>query len=438
MLEPMKSAPLAPLVPEADLEGARGDFLEAVRRGHERYGKLFRLKFGRTEMYIVCHPEFAYDVLVKRKDSFAKLGAGKAKTGLARVLGSGLLTNTDTESWFAQRRIVQPFFHKNRVARWGELCVRKTESLINNWHDSEQLVVDIADAMMCLVRTIMMQIVFSLEPSSNVTIDVPLSLATNSAKQLREVNAVLDEQVYSLIERRRHDREGGKQFEDVLELLLNAQDADTGKGMSDVQIRDELLTLFAAGHETTANALAWTLYALANAPNEAEKLRDELGNVLAKRAPAVKDLAQLPYTKAVFQEGLRLYPTIPSAPRVALRSCELGGYAVPEGTKIFVSIYAIHRHPAFWSKRNSFYPERFLRGAALQRAYMPFGLGQRVCIGQNLALLIGQLVLATLVPHLALERLPDQAVQPKVSISLGTRYGMKMRLKWLTHDNPQS
>ena len=234
----------------------------------------------------------------------------------------------------------------------------------------------------------------------------------------------------ALIERRRHERKLGKSFGDVLELLLNAQDTDTGAVMSDLHIRDELLTLFAAGHETTANALAWTLYALANAPREAESLRGELEEVLAKRAANVKDLAKLPYTKAVFQEGLRLYPTIPSAPRVALKDCELGGYAIPEGAKVFVSIYAIHRHPQFWSERNTFRPERFLNGTSLQKAYMPFGLGGRVCIGQNLAMLIGQLVLATLAQHIRFEPLPEYSVQPKVSISLGARYGVKLRLRW--------
>ena len=127
----------APLVPEADLQGTRGDFLEAVRRGHDRYGDLFRLKFARSDIYMACHPDLAYEVLVKCKDGFAKLGA-KAKTGLTRVLGNGLLTNTDTESWFAQRRRLQPFFHKNQVATWGSLCVQETEKLLGQWRTSDK------------------------------------------------------------------------------------------------------------------------------------------------------------------------------------------------------------------------------------------------------------------------------------------------------------
>lgn len=420
---------LPPLVPEIDLRGARGDFLEAIRRGHESYGDLFRLRFGRNGLYIVCHPDTAYEVLVRRKNLFAKLGAGSAKTGLARVLGEGLLTNTDTESWFTQRRILQPFFHRAAIARWGRICTETAERNLEKWRGSGASVMDVAESILELVGEIMMQIVFSAGPEDGSPLKVPLNAATDSAKKVRALNAQLDKQVYTLIKRRRREREQGKKFGDILELLLDAQDADTGAMLSDRQVRDELLTLFAAGHETTAHALAWAFYVIAAAPDEAARLRGELNKVLGERLPSVNDLADLPYTKAVFQEGLRLYPTIPSAPRVVLEACSLGGYTLPKGAKVFVSIYAIHRHPDFWIEPNTFCPERFLEGAA-QRAYMPFGLGGRVCIGQHLALLIGQLVLASLTKQLELELLPEK-VQPKVSISLGTRYGMNMRLKWL-------
>lgn len=386
------------------------DFLLSLGQGFREHGNIFRLKFGSSDSYVVAHPDLAYEILVKQKDKFSKLGS---EAGLARVLGKGILTNADYESWFAHRRVLQSAFHKEAVVTWTKAIQKAGERCLQRWQAlPENSVVDVAEEMLQVTQGLLYEIIFSLSPddAKKYPISLPLTLATRRGSVVREAKRTVDESIYALIANRREDK---KEVGDVLELLLTAKDADTGATMTDEEIRDELATVFAAGHDTTSYALTWTLYLLAQHSEVLRRLQQEVD---AGESSA--------YTVATFKEGLRLFPTIPSIPRIALQDVTLAGFDIPEGAKLFSSIYLIHRHPEFWQDAAFFKPERFLE-VSQPKAYLPFGLGERYCLGKNLAMLQGQMLLAMFVKEFDYG-LVDGHVQPKVTVSLFPRDGMKM------------
>jgi cytochrome P450 len=399
------------------------DFLVLLEQAHRECGDVFRLQFGNNDTYVVAHPDLAYEVLVKQKENFSKLGS---EAGLARVLGKGILTNADYSSWFAHRRVLQPAFHKDAVALWPQFIQDAGKRLIECWRRlPEYSVVDMAEEMLAATHEILYKLVFSLnaEEAKEYPIFIPLTLATRKTSLVREAKQRIDKVVYALIAKRRVEMLRGKTFGDLLELLLTAKDADTGATMTDEEIRDELATVFAAGHDTTSYALTWTLYLLLNNPNVLAKLKREVDAV---DRISLKALESLPYTLATFKEGLRLYPTIPSIPRLALQNTTLAEFEIPKNAKLFISIYLIHRHEDFWQDAPSFKPERFLE-VSQPKAYIPFGLGERYCLGKNLAMLQGQLLLAMFVKAFDYS-LVDTNIQPKVTVSLFPRDGMKVKV----------
>jgi cytochrome P450 len=401
------------------------DFLLLLEQAHRECGDVFRLKFGHNETYVLAHPDLAYEVLVKQKDICSKLGS---EAGLARVLGKGILTNAHYDSWFSHRRVLQGVFHKEAARGWREFIQHAGERLIERWQGfPERSVVDVAEEMLDTTHDILYKLVFSLSPSEAKAypIFLPLTLATRRNSLVREAKQRVDAVIYRLIAKRREEMSQGKTFGDLLETLLTAKDAATGETMTGEEIRDELATVFAAGHDTTSYALTWTLYLLSQNPDVLQRLRQELKDIKDIHATG---LESLPYTLATFKEGLRLYPTIPSVPRIALKATRLAGFEIPEGSRVFLSLYLIHRHPQFWQEANRFRPERFL-DTAQPKAYIPFGLGERYCLGKNLAMLQGQLLLAMIVKHFYFSLAPDVEVKPKVTVSLFPREGMKMTLK---------
>jgi cytochrome P450 len=400
------------------------DFLLTLEQAHKECSDVFRLKFGNNETYVLAHPDLAYEVLVRQKDNYSKLGS---EAGLARVLGKGVLTNADYDSWFSHRRVLQGMFHKEAANVWAQFIQDAGERLIERWQTlPENSVIDIAEEMLGVTHEILYKLVFSLNPheAKAYPIFLPLTLATRRNSLVREAKQKVDKAIYALIAKRREAMTQGKIFGDLLDLLLKSKDAGTGAVMSDEEIRDELATVFAAGHDTTSYALTWTLYLLAQNPDALRKLQQELGHV---QSIDVSRLESLPYTLATFKEGLRLYPTIPSVPRIALKDTVVAGFEIPEGSRLFLSLYLIHRHEDFWQDSGSFRPERFLE-AAHPKAYLPFGLGERYCLGKNLAMLQGHLLLAMMVKHSNFSLFPGFEVKPKVTVSLFPRDGLKMQL----------
>jgi cytochrome P450 len=399
------------------------DFLVLLEQAHRECGDVFRLKFGNNDTYVVAHPDLAYEILVKQKEKYSKLGS---EAGLARVLGKGILTNADYESWFTHRRVLQGAFHKDAVAMWAQFIQNAGERLIERWQKlPQESLIDIAEEMLAVTHRILYKIVFSLdaEEVEEYPIFLPLTLATRKTSLVREAKQKVDSVIYALIAKRREEMSKGKTFGDLLEFLLEAKDADTGATMMDEEIRDELATVFAAGHDTTSYALTWTLYLLLQNPDVLAKLKREVDAV---EMISLRTLESLPYTLATFKEGLRLYPTIPSIPRLAFQDTMLGEFEILKDAKLFISIYLIHRHADFWQDAALFRPERFLE-ISQPKAYIPFGLGERYCLGKNLAMLQGQLLLALLVKAFAYS-LIDTNVQPKVTVSLFPREGMKMKV----------
>jgi len=256
---------------------------------------------------------------------------------------------------------------------------------------------------------------------------LPTWVPTRTNREFGRAKAHIDDLVYALIEERRKE---GCHRDDLLDVLLCANDTETGLSLSDEQIRDELITIFSAGHETTANALSWTWYLLATHPAACVKMRQEVDGVLADRRATVGDIPRLTYTRAVFEEALRLYPPAPAVQRRAVTATTLAGQPIPAGSIVVISIRNLHRHPECWHQPDQFEPDRFTTGtqpAAHRLAYMPFGAGPRTCVGNQFAVVEAVLLLAMIAQRYDLMLVPGQSVESELAITLRPRNGILMR-----------
>jgi cytochrome P450 len=410
----------------------RRDILGFYTRCARDYGDVAYFRFGRKPIYLLSHPDLVEEVLVTQNQRFVKNYLLRLLTPL---LGNGLLMS-EGSFWLRQRRLAQPAFHKNRVAAYGAAMVAFTERMLAQWQSGEQR--DIHHEMMKLTLAIAAKTLFDVDVQ-NEAVDVgaaldvvrrdfsarmgsiwpiPTSWPTPGNIRLRRAVRRLDRIIYRYIdERRRASHEGN----DLLSLLLNARDEDDGSQMTDQQLRDEAMTIFLAGHETTAIAMSWTWYLLARHPEAEAKLVAELADVLAGRSPTVEDLPRLRYTEMVVAEALRLYPPAYVIGREAAEPAEVGGYAVPPGTTLLISQWVIHRDSRFFENPDRFHPERWADGLAQRLpkyAYFPFGGGPRVCIGNTFALQEAVLLLASIAPrfHFTLESAEPVRTQPTVTL----------------------
>jgi cytochrome P450 len=346
-----------------------------------------------------------------------------------------------------QRRLVQPAFHANRIASYAGVMVDYTLDRMAGWRPGA--VLDIDDVMMRLTMDIVSKTLFDAEVSSQanevgeaintlqaLTVEdfkagymLPVWVPTRRNRQIRRATRSVDVTVNQFI---RDRRESGEDKGDLLSMLLMAQDEDDGSVMTDRQVRDEAATLFAAGHETTSNALTWTWYLLSQNPHVERKLHDELDRVLGGRPPALADLKDLSYTEMVVKEALRLYPPAwVLMNRISFEPIQLNGFRIDPGDWIWVCPYITHRNPGYFADPERFDPERFApqRESELPRySYIPFGGGPRVCIGNSFAMMEARLVLATIAQKYRLEMVPGQQVVPEPEITLRTRNGLKVEL----------
>lgn len=424
----------------------RRDSLGTIAQAFASYGEIVKFKIGPRTLHMLAHPELAQEVLVERGNDFVKMPTNQ---GLGLMLGNGLVTNSDHDSWLTQRRMIQPMFHRQRLVAMGDKMVAAGERMLERWQTwPAGEVVNIAEEMMQVTLDIITQTMFSADVLSEAgkvgpavslsahfvsqrgvsPIQLPLSWPTRSNRVFRQAMQTLDEIVYRMINQRRAE---GTTHGDLLDMLLEARDADNGERMSDQQLRDEVLTIFAAGHETTANALSWAWYALAQHPEILARLQAELDSVLQGRTPTIADLPNLPYTQQVFNEVLRLYPSVPTVPRLVKHATMLRGYALPAESLVLISIYNIHRHPEFWPDPKSFNPDRWAGDDHKRQhrlAFMPFGAGPRLCIGNNLALMEGQLLLTMVAQYADLRLVPGQKVTPEVAVTMRPKNGLKMTI----------
>ena len=405
------------------------------------YGDLAYLRMGGEHLFIASDPSVIKDVLVTHNQNFHK------SRGLERIkilLGEGLLTSEDAVH-LRQRRLMQPAFHRDRVAAYASTMVSYADRVRSGWNEGATL--DVAREMSRLTLLIVGKTLFDTDVESQArdvgdamsglmnsfwTLMLPFGdtlerLPIPRLRRGRKARERLDAIIYGIIGER---RASGGDRGDLLSMLLMAQDdEDKGRGMTDRQVRDEAMTIFLAGHETTANALTWTWYLLSQSPDIERRLHEEIDRVLAGRLPTVADVDRLPYTTRVVTESMRLYPPAWLVGRRAVNEYSIGGYSVPPRSIVVMSQWIVHRDPRHYPEPDRFDPDRWTPAfkAALPRfAYFPFGGGPRQCIGESFAWMELVLVLATIAQRWRFDLVPGHPVVPQAAVTLRPKYGMKM------------
>lgn len=444
-IPPNVASPRRPPGPPArglggNLREFAADRLGTLARWAREYGDLVSARFGPKRILFANHPDLVEEVLVHQNRKFIKhYRLRQAKL----TLGEGLLTS-EGEFWRNQRKLMQPAFHRDRIAAFADLMADFSQRLIAPWENGQTR--DIQADMMRLTLEIVAKSLFGAELGGE-SADVGAAMETlmhnfmNSTasaimiprwipipSNLRTAAAVkrLDRVLYRIIAQR---RESGDDGGDLLSMLLHAQDEESGRRMTDRQLRDECMTLFLAGHETTANTLSWAWYLLSQHPVAESRFHEELDRVLDGRRPTLADLPRLPYTDGIVNEALRLYPPAWMLGREANEPVELGGFRIAKGTTIFLTACVIHRDPRWFDDPDAFRPERWADGL-MQRipryAYFPFGGGPRICIGNSFAQMEAALVLATIGRSYRLRLAPDAVVEPLPSMTLRLAHGLRM------------
>lgn len=414
--------------------------LPPVRDLFSTYGDTFYVRIGNQPLvFFFTKPEHVRDILITNASGIRKDDEyTNPKTGLARFFGTGLLTS-EGEFWKRQRKLIAPAFHTQRVSAYADTMVRYAQELVNTWRDGELR--NIASDMMNLTMNIISYTLFSstnqddnqrigqaVEIIQKIFSDggvLPVWFPTRARYRGKRAERDLNHMVYRILAERRADlRDTG----DLLSMLLLTE-GDNGERMTDKEIRDEIVTLYLAGHETTANTLNWTFYLLSRHPEVEKRMHAELDTVLAGRAPTLADLPHLRYTEQVIKESLRLYPPAWAFSREAIVDLNIGGYDVPAGSIIQIMPYFIHRNPHVWERPSEFDPDRFSE-ANIHKidkwAYIPFGGGQRICIGQSFAMLEAHLILVTIASRYQLRLKEGHIVKPFAAITLYPQGGLPM------------
>lgn len=393
-------------------------------------GSVVRFRFGPFDFLQLNDVEDVHHVLIERQKSYVK---SRSYDGVRLVLGQGLLT-TEGDHWKKQRKLAQPAFHHQRLRGFAGTFASTTGEMLARWKGRQD--VSLHSEMMRLTLRMVGLTLFSSDVEGDAAeigdalnvairfanayveqiVRIPMWVPLPSHVRFRRALATLDRLVYRLIEDRRKSGEPGN---DLLGMLLAATDEATKERMSDTELRDEVMTIVLAGHETTANALVWTLCLLAQHPEARKKLRAEVVSVLGDRAPAFEDLPRLAYTERVVQESMRLYPPAWCFERLATQDDVIGGCAIPKGTTVVIAPYTLHRSARYWQDPERFDPDRFAaEGAKNNPAYLPFGDGPRVCIGRGFAMMEAKIALAMIVRDfdVATPRLSE--IQPEPGITL--------------------
>ncbi len=429
------------MFPLSGLLGYRRGPLPFFQNLAAQYGDISYFRLGPQEAFFLNHPDLIKDVLVTNHQNFHK---GLALQRAKRLLGEGLLTSEE-DFHRRQRRLAQPAFHRARIASYASVMTDYASESRARWHDGDTL--DMSEEMMRLTLGIVGKTLFDADVVSDArevgeamtvvmdlfnTITIPFfeliqKLPLPQLRRFDAAKARLDAIIYRLIEERRRSSEDRG---DLLSMLLLAQDTEgDGGAMTDEQLRDEVMTIFLAGHETTANALTWTWYLLSENPAVEEKLHEEIDRVLAGRLPAFDDVAQLKYTEMVLAESMRLYPPAWATGRLAMVETEIAGYTVPAKALVLMSQFVMHRDPRYFPEPLRFDPERWTAAARESRpqfSYFPFGGGPRRCIGEGFAWMEGVLLIAALAQQWRMRLVPNHPVALKPVITLRPKHGMRM------------
>jgi len=415
-----------------NVSGFRIDRLGFLQRTAQEYGGVARLRLGFREIWLVTDPAVIETVLITQARQFRKHFALRINPF---VLGNGLLTS-EGEFWLRQRRLSQPAFQRTQIAQYASTFIEQTNRMLREWHAGETR--DILTEMMSLTLNIVSKTLFgvdgnvhteSIHDALRITreefvrrlalpVQIPTWLPTSGNRRMKRAAREMDTIIYGFIRQRRGS---GEQCDDLLSRLLNVRDAGDQAGMSDQQLRDECLTVFLAGHETTALALSWTWYLLGQHPTVAARLIEEVDSVLAGRLPTIDDLPRLKTIEQVLLESMRLYPPAFILGREALTDVRLGGYHCPRGTTILMPQYVVQRDPHLFQDPNEFRPERWQGDFEKQLpkcAYFPFGAGPRSCIGNMFAMLEMTIVLAMIAQKFQFNLIPGQTITPGAQFTL--------------------
>jgi cytochrome P450 len=414
---------------------------------HQRYGDIVRWRVAHVTLYQVTHPDHLQHVLHDNHRNYTK---GTLFRGLlSPMIGNGLFVS-EGDFWLRQRRLMQPAFHRKYIAAFGQSMVEQTQTMLQHWaaRPRPDQPLDIAEEMMALTLNIVTRALFGADVSADTGVvydafsttsehlihrfDVPWyppeAIPTPRNRRFVASRQALDAIVFRLIdEHTAHGEDTG----DLLSLLIHARDEETGATMNRMQLRDEVMTLLLAGHETTANALTWGWYLVSQHPDVERRLHSELRAVLGGRAPGAEDLPNLPYTRMVVEESLRMYPPVWATHRQAIADDEIGGYHIPAGTILDLVAYVTHHRPDVWENPEVFDPERFSPERSKGRsryAFNPFSAGPRQCIGLGFAMTEAQIVLATVAQRYRLELPAGQQVVPFPQLTLRPRDGLPMLL----------
>ncbi len=431
------------LLPMTQLIAFRNNPIPFLEHLTATFGDTAYFKAANRHIYFLNNPESIQDVLVTRQHSFRKGPALRRTTGL---LGQGLLTSEGNQH-LRQRRMIQPMFHRQRITGYADTMVSLAEHATTGWQDGATL--DIHAEMTRLTLLVVAKTLFDADLESDAgeigqvvttlvssffstlgpLADLRLRLPLPSSRRILAARARLETTMQAMIAERRSGDDRG----DLLSMLIAAQDdEDENRRMSDKQVRDEALTLFLAGHETTANALTWTFYLLSQNPEAARLLHEEIDRVLSGRNPTYADLECLPYTRMVLSESMRLYPPAWIVTREALEDVDIGAYLLPKGATVLLSQWIVHRDGRYYPEPLRFDPRRWTPDQVAARpkmSYFPFGAGARVCIGEPFAWMEGTLLLATIAQKWDLRLEPGFPVEPLAQITLRPKHGMRMILK---------
>lgn len=425
---------------------AKKDRIKWMQHIYETYGDVVRFKLFGRQVYLVNHPDLVREILVHRRANYSKDTLSFKMVGV--VLGESTFTAMDN-TWERKRQLAQPSFHKSRISNLGQIMTDTISEMLGQWEDYSLTgqIVNVADEMMRLTLTIVVKALFStaltekevqtvadiftpLLKETNDRITFPFTwlhqLPTTKNKAYQGYIDQLDAIIYRIIEQR---KTSGQDYNDLLQMLIDARTEDGNEALSDQELRDEVMTIFIAGHETTANALSWLWYILSQREDILQKVEAEVAAVLDDRVPTAKDFSDLSYCTKVFKETLRLYPPVPMLPRHVAQDDILGGYQLKAGDDVFFGAYLLPRLPEFWENPEVFDPHHFDKEQERKRhtfAYLPFGGGPRICLGNNFAMMEAILIMAMVVQRFQLKLAPGHQVTPLVSLTTRPEQGVPM------------
>lgn len=421
--------------------------LQFLAELQQHYGNIAQFRLAIWPMVFISHPDYIKHVLQDNHPNYDK-DAPFFQVGRP-VVGNGLVIAVGGNDWLRQRRLVQPAFHHQRIAALGTLMTDTTNVMLQQWdtYARERQVFDVGKEMSSLTLQILSKSLFNVDVSAKTNnfgqafsqanaflIDYfympfpPLFIRTPRNRRFWSAVQTMDAIAYEIIRDKRQQQED---VGDLLSILLNAVD-ENGQGMDDKQLRDEIMSLLLAGHESSANVLAWTCYLLTQHPEAEERLHAELDQILAGRIPTVEDLPQLHYTRMVLEEAMRLYTPAWLLMRRAIQDDEIDGYHIPANSYVLWSTYISHRHPDFWEKPEQFYPEHFSAEGSAKRprhAYMAFSSGPRICLGNTFAMTEMQLILATIARQYSVSLAPGHHVEPEPLLTLRPKNGVLVSIE---------